>query len=305
MSEQVIDDQNDNGGYPPAFPFLTGHRGNAMIVPLGYLGLKMYEANLTIRPALPAPLEHLSIPDFYFNGNCIRAQMNGTHTTLTRLSPVNVSGVFDLYPNASMPFILQARNTASNTIHSTHYQFYMNETVVVPNEIYWQSLSTPGNILQCRPAYSLTNNSQYGGSIGTRWLPPSPEAAMQAVDTTASAGTLVQEFRFDWGARIPIRARVALTNMTLDEVLGLQKLDGVHGTVVDIPAHALVPNAWEDEVLVRPYVGNTTVHVLPEPLPAGKFVILEVQGCQGALELTCGDGKGASLVDFTLIAVDP
>ncbi|TVY51212.1 Acid trehalase, partial [Lachnellula cervina] len=87
MSEQVIDDQNDNGGYPPAFPFLTGHGGNAMIVPLGYLGLKMYEADLTIRPALPAPLQYLSIPDFYFNGNRIRAQMNTTHTTLTRLPP--------------------------------------------------------------------------------------------------------------------------------------------------------------------------------------------------------------------------
>lgn len=282
-----------------------------MIVPLGYLGLKMYEADLTIRPALPAPLQYLSIPDFYFNGNRIRAQMNTTHTTLTRLPPINVSGVFDLYPNAPMPFILQSRTTApSHTIHTTRYQFHMHETVVVPNDMYWQRLSTPHNILQCRPAYSLTTDSQYGGTavdgrIGTRWQPPSTSAALQAVDTSTSAGTRVQEIRFDWGARIPARARVALTNMTRDEVLGLQTLDDVRGPVVEIPARELVPNAWEDEVLVRPYVGNTTVHALLEPLPAGRFVVLEVEGCQGGLGWKCGDGKGASVVDFALIAVGP
>jgi hypothetical protein len=304
MSEQVNDDQNANGGYPPAFPFITGHGGNSMIVPMGYLGIQMLEDVLTIRPSLPPPLEYLRPPEFYFKGNRIRAQMNSTHTSLTRLPALNVTGVFDVYPSQPMPFVVQHRDATLDAIVPTDYQFSMNETVVVPNGMYWERLSTPGNILQCKPTYSLTNDSQYGGTAtdgsgGTRWLPPNATLpALLAVETSENEGTPLQEIRFDWGRRIPTSARVALTNMTMAEVLALERLDDVQGKIIEIPAKELVPNSWETLEVVL-YIGNTTQYNLTEPVYAGKFAVLEIKGCQGT---ECSDGRGGTAVEFELIA---
>ncbi|APA14660.1 hypothetical protein sscle_13g094300 [Sclerotinia sclerotiorum 1980 UF-70] len=55
MSEQANDDTNANGGYPPAFPFLTGHGGTMQIAFYGYLGLHSSQEVLTIQPTLPPP----------------------------------------------------------------------------------------------------------------------------------------------------------------------------------------------------------------------------------------------------------
>jgi len=166
MSEQVDDDRNNNGGYPPAFPFLTGHGGNGMIVPLGYLGIKMLEDELTIRPALPPPLQHLGIPDFYFRGNKIRAVMNGSHTSLTRL-PVEegVKGVYDVYKGQTMPFVVQRRDLSKNVIVETRYEIEIGGTVVVGNDMYWQSG-------ECRASFEINKKGRYGSGSGTGWQIP-------------------------------------------------------------------------------------------------------------------------------------
>jgi hypothetical protein len=166
MSEQVDDDANNNGGYPPAFPFLTGHGGSGLIVPLGYLGIKMLEDVLTIRPALPPPLQNLGVPDFYFRGNRIRASMNATHTSLTRLpADKEVEGVFDVYKGKTMPFVVQRRDLSANIIVETTHEIEIGETVVVENDMYWQSG-------ECRASFEVNKEGRYGGSEGTGWQIP-------------------------------------------------------------------------------------------------------------------------------------
>ncbi|RDW94519.1 hypothetical protein BP5796_00282 [Coleophoma crateriformis] len=53
MSEQSVDDSNKNGGFPPAFPFLTGHGANLQLPLFGWLGVKLNTDVLTLSPSLP------------------------------------------------------------------------------------------------------------------------------------------------------------------------------------------------------------------------------------------------------------
>lgn len=138
MSEQVVDDINENRGAPPAYPFLTGHWGGTTT--FGYLGLDLSEEDLTIRPSLPPPIEHLALQDIVFKGNMFRARMNATYTTITRLQPPkSITGLVDAYLDTSMPLIVETRDCSlgTPTIISTPYEISMSETVTVENDMYW------------------------------------------------------------------------------------------------------------------------------------------------------------------------
>lgn len=300
MSEQVQDDQNANGGYPPAFPFITGHGGNSMIGPLGYLGLKMYSDKLTIRPSLPHPLQNLGLPDFYYKGNRIRAQMNSTHTTLTRCPARGVEGTVDMYVNKTMPFKVEQRDWSGSKLITTEYDISMHETKVVKNDMYWKTISSPGNILQSQDSFPInTNDSQYtgtatDGSEGTYWMPVSTNASMMAVNTTKSIGHLAQDIRFDWGKRIPRSARVAFTNSSKEELLNLTSFDKIVGQKFEIPDELLRPNSWEEnKALIKTLPGNSTIFILNEPVPVRNFAVLEVTGCRDCF--VEGESNGTSL----------
>ncbi|TVY73530.1 Cell wall acid trehalase [Lachnellula suecica] len=107
MSEQMNDDINSNGGYPPAYDFNTGHGGSMQIAHRGYLGLQLLANTTTIRPSLPTPLEYYEPGDFYFEGNLWHTVMTSNETTITRL-PHNASGVIDPYAGQPMPFTVKA-----------------------------------------------------------------------------------------------------------------------------------------------------------------------------------------------------
>ncbi|KAH6678661.1 glycosyl hydrolase family 65 central catalytic domain-containing protein [Halenospora varia] len=142
LSEQSDDDSNANGGVNPAFPFLTGHGGNAQIVPFGYLGLKLLEGKFTIRPRLPEEIEHLGIQEFWYGGNRMEAWMNETHTMLTRRGGAEEEGMRDRYQGGPMPVVVQRINEDTDTITETEYSVGVNETIVVGNDIRTSSTTT-------------------------------------------------------------------------------------------------------------------------------------------------------------------
>lgn len=188
MSEQTEDDSNANGGIQPALPFLTGSGGNLQISPYGYLGLTVLKSNLTIRPSLPHPFKFLGIQDVYYRGNLFRFDMCSNSTDVTRLPADGVMGLVDEYPG--IPMLLDVERRNANNVGVTHYLISINETVTLPNDMYWQNLTTENNVLQCLPTNSRADviAGQYvvaatGGNNGTRWQPKTTDAANLTVDT--------------------------------------------------------------------------------------------------------------------------
>jgi hypothetical protein len=314
FSEQARDDSNENGGVNPAFPFLTGHGGALQIPIFGYLGLKRGKEDLTIRPSLPPPFKHITPPDFYFQGNRFEATMNATHTTITRLAVQDVTGMVDLYQFTSMPLIVERRSTTEGIIEETRFMIAMNETVTVENDMYWQQLSTPNNILQCQFTISNAESAlgQYAGAatdgnVGTRWQPHTQNAANLTVDTSGVPYQQVEKLVFDWGKRPPKIVRVALTNET-----DLASIKDAKYFFEMKPEPSQIYIASESDIEVFPYVGNrTTFDVLANtPTWSGNFAILEIEGCNGCDWI---DGHmlpdeqhwmGATVGEFEIIGMD-
>jgi hypothetical protein len=314
FSEQALDDSNENGGVHPAFPFLTGH-GGALQIPLyGYLGLNLAKGDLTIRPSLPPPFKHMAPPDFYSQGNRFEATMNATHTTITRFPVQDVTGMVDLYPFASMPLIVERRSTTAGIIEETRFMIAMNETVTVENDMYWQQLSTPNNILQCQSTVSNAESAigQYAGAatdgnVGTRWQPHTQNAANLTVDTSGVPYQQVEKLVFDWGKRPPKIVRVALTNET---DLGSIKDAKYFFEMKPEPSQIYI--ASESDIEVVPYVGNRTIFDIPANTPtwSGNFTILEIEGCNGCdwvdghMLLDEQHLMGATVGEFEIIGMD-
>ncbi|KAE9377055.1 carbohydrate-binding module family 32 protein, partial [Stipitochalara longipes BDJ] len=305
MSEQANDDQNSNGGTSPSFPFLTGSGGSLQIPLFGYLGLSWQEGYLTIRPALPAPLKHLQIADFYAKGNRFRAIMNSTHTNMTRL-PVKIPGLFDSFRNRSMPLIVERRNTTPDTIYSTEHSISLNQTITVENDMYWQRLTIPNNFLQCQSTISggqyVTGNppgAATDGDTGTRWQPLTQNASNITVDTSNVPFQRVTQLNLDFGTRTPKHARVAFTNRT--DLASIWE-------ATPIELNVTTTDFLNNEVALHP--ANTTVFNITEEHWSGKYAILEIEGCQGCGKLVLvkkeptywqDDGLGAYVGEFAVV----
>jgi hypothetical protein len=279
MSEQANDDQNSNGGVRPSLPFLTGSGGSLQIPLFGYLGVTWLKDNLTIRPALPAPLRHLQIADFYAKGSRFRASLNSTHTNITRL-PAEVPGLFDAFKHRPMPLIVEKRNITGRDILQTEYSIKMNQKITIPNDMYWKEATVANNLLQCQPTFSEGQSiagyppgAATDGDTGTRWQPLIQNASNITIDTSNVPFQRVIQLSFDWGPRTPSTARVAFTNRT-----DLASIWDANPIVLHIIPKVL-PN---DEVAL--YEGNTTVYNITGEYWSGNYTILEVEGCQG-----CGD----------------
>jgi hypothetical protein len=319
MSEQANDDKNANGGVAPANPFLTASAASLQIPVFGYVGHTQLEDQVTIRPALPAPLKNLQVADFYSKGNRFRAIMNSTHTNITRL-PVELPGFYDSFINQPMPFLVERRNATEDAIYATAHNITMNETVTVENDMYWQQLTIPNNFLQCQPT---TSGGQYvvgnfpgaatDGDPGTRWQPLTQNASNITVDTRNVPFQRVKRISVEWGPRTPKFARVGFTNETeLPLILKTTKFIELHPITNQIYGMD-TPN---DEVV--PYKGNSTEYIVPEDLKdharfrSGNYTILVVEGCEGCGKLVQmthengtkywqDDGLGASVGEFAVI----
>ncbi|CAG8951114.1 hypothetical protein HYFRA_00006512 [Hymenoscyphus fraxineus] len=299
FSEQSVDDVKTNGNQNPAFPFLTGHGGANQVVLFGFLGVRTDQRLLFLDPSLPPQIPHIKVRNFHYKGVTLSASMNNTHTKLTRLTTPVAVGVPDAYANTSFPFILGSPANPENT--HTSYTIVLNQTLELPNRLYWQNLTVPDNLLQCLP---VTSPSPYipgqfpsaatDGATATRWQPARNNTAELLINMTTIPPQPIRGIFFDWGARPPVKATVYLGNMTDGEVVVNRATAFVVRDVgVERPFDASEAEASGDEVV--PVVGNTTMYLDVGGAWTGGFAMLAVEGCRE------DDGVGATVGEFVIL----
>ena len=299
FSEQVVDDPTKNGNTNPAFPFLTGHGGANQIVPYGFLGIRTDRPTLFLNPSLPPQIPFVKVRTFHFAGSTLSASLNSTHATITRITTPRSAGITDRYANSSLPFKV---GTPESNEEITDYSIAINETIYVPNRLYWQELTNEGNLIQCLP---VSSQEQYApgqfpeaavdGATATRWQPETNETSSILVNMSSIPAHPVSGIFFDWGARPPRSATVYLGNETNGEV--------IYGKgVVVISIDDIEPNLpfseqeeEDSDQAVVPVVGNTTTLDVEGGAWSGKYARLVIEGSWTE------DGKGATVGEFVLL----
>lgn len=295
FSEQVNDDPTTNGDTKPAFPFLTGHGGANQIVPFGFLGLRTNEPLLRINPSLPPQIPYVRVRNFYYAGSTFSATLNRTNTNLTRLTTPASASVNDIFANQSIPFLVGSLD------EPTEYNIQVNETIVVPNRLFWQIKSIPGNIVQCLSATSEDAHvpgqfpiAAIDGASATRWQPVTNSTASMTIDTSSEPAKLLTSIRFDWGARPAVSATVYLGNYTngMADAASEVKIK-ISGIEPNLPYN--VAEAAANIFNIEPVQSNVTTFQIPDGTWSGDYARLEINGCWE------NDGKGATVGEFALI----
>lgn len=118
FSEQLLDNFEINGGFHPAFPFLTGHGGANQVTLFGYLGLRLIaDGYLHIDPTLPPQIPQIRYRTFYWQGWPIQAYSNHTTTTMTRLStPFDTANA--TFADSPIPIVVGASSNSTSPILS-------------------------------------------------------------------------------------------------------------------------------------------------------------------------------------------
>lgn len=296
FSEQAVDDVALNGDTNPAFPFLTGHGGANQVVPFGFLGIRTDQPVLFLNPSLPPQLNHVKIRTFYFAGATLSASLNSTHTNLTRLATPLSSGLKDLYASTTLPFSLGTPGSGNEP----SYNIVVNETITLSNRLYFRSLTTKGNILQCLPVTSTEPISPgqfpvaaIDGATATRWQPLTNASSSILINTTSVSPGPVSGFTFDWGSRPPLNATVYLGNFTNGEVIYGNEVVFALGVNPSKPYDAAA--AAGDARDVVPVVGNTSTFAVEGGCWSGEYVRLVVEGCWE------GDGVGSTVGEFIVL----
>ncbi|TVY48570.1 Acid trehalase [Lachnellula cervina] len=297
FSEQAVDDVSLNGDTNPAFPFLTGHGGADQVVPFGFLGIRTDQPVLFINPALPPQIPHVRVRTFYYAGATLSASLNNTHTTITRSLTPPSAGVVDFYSNTTFPLTVGTPDSPG----TTDYSLAINQTLTIPNRLYWQNTTNANNLLQCLPA---TSTDPYAagqfpvaaidGASATRWQPSTNESSSLLVNMTSVPASPVSSLFFDWGARPPKNAAVYLGNSTDGTI--------IYGNEITITINDISPNlpydagdAAKSSLEVVPVVGNTTTITVAGGAWSGEYVRLAIEGCWE------GDGVGATVGEFVLV----
>lgn len=294
FSEQAVDDVSLNGDTNPAFPFLTGHGGANQVVPFGFLGIRTDQPVLYVNPSLPPQIPNIKIRTFYYAGSTLSAALNRTHTTITRHPTSPQAGLKDRYANTSFPLTVGTPDSPNTP--STSYTLSINQTLTIPNRMYWTNLTTPHNFLQCLPATSPDTYAPgqfpvaaIDGASATRWQPASNESASLLVNMSSVPATRVSGLFFDWGARPPRNVAVYFGNST--DGVGSESVVTLEGIEPSLPFSAEDAEGTE---AVEPVVGNsTTVEVVGAW--SGNFVRLVVEGCWEE------DGEGATVGEFVVV----
>ncbi|KAH7356788.1 glycoside hydrolase family 65 protein [Rhexocercosporidium sp. MPI-PUGE-AT-0058] len=298
FSEQVNDDPDTNGNTKPAFPFLTGHGGANQVIPFGYLGIRTTQPQLYIDPSLPPQIPYVKVRTFYYAGATFTATMNSTHTNLTRLATDPSVKVVDISANTTVGVVVAAQDSESP---NTNYTLAINQTITVPNRLYWQKVTSGGNINQCLPVTSDTKYAQgqfpfaaIDGATATRWQPINNETASITVNMTSIAPQLISNIHFNWGLR-PARSAVVYLGNSTDGIANTANEVEImiNGIEPDKPFDAAAAANSTDEVL--PVQGNVTTFSVVGGQWTGNYARLVIEGCWEE------DGDGATVGEFELI----
>lgn len=249
LSEQLLDDYNENGGYHPAYPFLTGHGGANQVVLFGYLGFRFIpDWVLHINPGLPPQIPYIRYRIFYWQGLPISAWSNQTHTTVSRSVSITTSGVF---PNSTIASTSITVSVGSVNGNQTMYTLPANGTLVVPNRQIGNIQTYPNNLAQCQPA--TTNSdvvpgqfaiSAVDGASSTKWQPANANQTAQ-LTVQLPLGRRVLGFSFEWAQAPPYNYSIYFHNdssVTSSETITV--LQDAHANI----SSPLVP---EDEAVIQ------------------------------------------------------
>ena len=297
FSEQQVDDFDLNGGTNPAFPFMTGAGGWHQVGPMGWFGVRVVEEQLIIQPALPPQIPHVKLRTIIFGGAGIKATMNYTHSTITRvavsksISPNST----DIYANKPMPF-----SVGFSLSSGTNMTISLGQTMVIENRRYFDNVTTPGNLVQCLP---VTSDSTYSpgqfplaaidGAASTRWQPATRNASSLTIDTRSLPVQPITAISFDWGSRPASSARVLMYNGTTSSSNGSSSVL----TFANLGISTAYNAATND--VVKSYEGNMSYFALSTPVYSGQYVVLTIEGC-----LATGDETGATVAEFNLFGAN-
>lgn len=304
FSEQQVDDVTANGGTNPAFPFMTGAGGWHQVGPMGWLGARLVEEQLIIRPALPPQIPTASIRTIIYGGAGIKATMNYTHTTITRVDVSRYLSANSSYPyaNTTMPF------TVGFSIESgQNMTISLGQTLTIENRQYFDNVTTTGNLAQCLP---VSSNETYqpgqfplaaiDGAASTRWQPTSRNYSSFTIDMSSIPYQPLSGVSFDWGSRPAERARVIFWNATASSNGTYSNSSEVNTQTIDITSIAISsPLNLDTEAIVQPYVGNMSEYAFAHQVWSGQYAELEIYGCQ-----LDGDELGATVAEFNIFAAD-
>lgn len=296
FSEQLLDNFQINGGFHPAFPFLTGHGGANQVILFGYLGLRLIpDGYLHVNPSLPPQIPQLRYRTFYWQGWPIQAFSNYTVTTLMRpalKSPLATANT--TFADAPIPVVIGERVPSTSPVLALE----PNSTVVVQNRTPGSVRTVAGNLVQCRQVWSNDQVvpgqfaiSAVDGAASTKWQPASARGESsitvslepdESADEQEESQRVVTSFYFDWAQSPPVRFAVDFHNGT-----------GTAETVVFSDRVAISdPYNPATAAEIVPYRGNTTNVTLPEPVPiTQRYATLRVSGSQAIGE---GDQFNAS-----------
>ncbi|KAI9721062.1 MAG: hypothetical protein M1812_002543 [Candelaria pacifica] len=303
FSEQLTDEFANNGGFHPAFPFLTGHGGDNQITIFGYLGLRLQLDRLDIDPSLPPQIPTLRYRTIYWQGHPITAFSNQTHTTLSR-SPTTppLTTANSTYLTTPIPISLSTSST-----NTTYYILSPNSTLTLPNRRPSLKKTLPGNILQC---LAVTSPDAYepgqfplaaiDGAVSTKWQPSiSNQSASLTVDLGPQTSYIpIIGLSFDWAQNPPLSYTVTFSNTSSSS--SSSTINSTNSITVSSSTNISISNPYDINTayLVSAYQSNTTNITLPSPVWSGRFATLSIVGNQGDLAV---NASGATVAEWAIL----
>lgn len=302
FSEQKDDPNADVGPNPLndmelRFPSMTGHGGLLEAIIAGLLGVRTTDVNLVLNPSLPPQLDHFKAPLQFYKGAVVECRINRTHTTVTRRNTAEFDGVApDQYGEETMPITI---GRSADDPDGYKINLKIGETVVVANRQHSDTVTAPGNIIQCKISSSPDAHvpgqfplAATDGYPGTSWQPETDSVASLVVDlASAEPATELGNILLNFAKRPPKSIRVLLSNdSSFDEPPEQQQPLGQW-----IPVEISMP--WVAESPVVRGAGNTTTVELPLGVWSGRYARLDVEGCWAE------DGAGPTVAEFALVAM--
>lgn len=303
FSEQLQDDFTTNGGFHPAFPFLTGHGGANQVTVFGYLGLRLTpDFSLHVNPSLPPQIPSLRYRTFYWQGWPISATANQTHTTLKRL-PTPYKTANTTYASSAIPVLVGSKSNV------TAYQLPPNETLTLPNRPVSSNLTIQGNIAQCQPA-SSTDDYQPGqfpisavdGASSTKWKPNLANTTQSlTIDLSARPFAAISSLHFDWAQAPPDSFLVFFHNDSAVTSSSSSSNDSrVRVAITQRNVTVSAPYDAAQAAVITKYRSNTTTITLDPPVWSGRFATLQVEGNQIGPDAS-RDGTGSTVAEWAII----
>ena len=293
FSEQLVDDFEVNGGFHPAYPFLTGVGGAHRVAVFGYLGLRLMVDSLNVDPSLPPQIPHLDYRTIYWQGWPINATSNQTHTTLTRLStPLEDANA--TFADSSIP--------VTRGVDETHHsQLPPNGTIVLTNRQIGQKKTIPGNVAQCQPVSSAEEYepgqfplAAVDGAVSTKWQPTQSNISSSITVKLPEPFVPITAIALDWAQSPPQSYSVTFSNST----------SSADSVVVASSNNVSISNAYDaaSAAVIVPYMSNTTNVTLETPVYSGRFATLSIRGNQATVGTANeNNGTGASVAEWALV----